>query len=201
MFCSFAIVPAAGRGARMGTAKLLLPWGESTVVERLLAAWHGSGVTRTLVVVGPHDRALADLVSTTGADVVTAATRPVDMKASIGIGLAHVRDCYRPVAEDVWLAAPADMPELSAGVIDRLLAAHRPADPRIVVPVHGGRRGHPALFPWPLAAEVAGLAADVGIRGLFSQHRVVELPCSREGIPGDVDTPADYARQRRRLGR
>ena len=47
----------------MGAAKLQLPWGEGTVVERLLAAWHGSGVTRTLVVVGPYDRALADLVS------------------------------------------------------------------------------------------------------------------------------------------
>ena len=181
----------------MGAAKLLLPWGERTVVECVLAAWHRSGVTRTVVVVAAHDRALADLVRTTGADVVTAATRPADMRASIGIGLARVRDSYSPGAKDIWLVAPADMPELSADVIDRLLAAHRPADPQIIVPQHAGRRGHPALFPWPLAAQVPGLAADVGVRGLFDQHRVVELACPREALPSDLDTPADYARQRR----
>jgi molybdenum cofactor cytidylyltransferase len=200
MFRSFAIVPAAGRSTRMGTDKRLLPWGGGTVVSQLLAVWRRSAVTRTVVVVGPNDRALAADLDVAAADVVVAPRQPVDMKASVLLGLDHVRDRYGPGAEDVWLVAPADMPGLLARVIDDLLAAHRPTTPRILVPMYGDRRGHPALFPWPLAAAVASLGDDEGIRGLFARHEVDALPFSAAAMPGDVDTPIDYSRQRSRQG-
>ena len=33
MFRSFAIIPAAGRSVRMGRQKLLMPWGDATLIE------------------------------------------------------------------------------------------------------------------------------------------------------------------------
>ena len=39
---SFAVVPAAGRSRRMGRPKLLLPWGESTIIQQVLGAWRAS---------------------------------------------------------------------------------------------------------------------------------------------------------------
>ena len=58
MFRSFAVVPAAGRSERMGAPKLLLPLGDSTVIEHVLAAWTASPVTRTVVVVRADDAEL-----------------------------------------------------------------------------------------------------------------------------------------------
>jgi CTP:molybdopterin cytidylyltransferase MocA len=34
---TFAIIPAAGRSVRMGQPKLLLPWGQTTLLEHVLA--------------------------------------------------------------------------------------------------------------------------------------------------------------------
>jgi molybdenum cofactor cytidylyltransferase len=60
MFRSFAIVPAAGRSARMGAPKLLLPLGDRPVIDWVLAAWTASRVTRTVVVVRADDAPLLE---------------------------------------------------------------------------------------------------------------------------------------------
>src|SRR5687767_7060979 len=48
-----AVVPAAGASTRMGKPKLLLPWGQTTVLESTLAALQGGGVEAVVVVLAP----------------------------------------------------------------------------------------------------------------------------------------------------
>jgi molybdenum cofactor cytidylyltransferase len=176
----------------MGRPKLLLPWGDSSVIECVLAAWRASRISQLVVVVHPSDLELADLCRAAGAHVVVPQLPPRDMKASVQLGLEFVAATFEPTAGDAWLVAPGDMPLLSAAAADLVLSAHQPDAPRIVVPVHKGRRGHPVLFPWSLAAEVARLGAEEGLARLLQRHAVVEVP-SREGaILLDFDTPADY---------
>jgi molybdenum cofactor cytidylyltransferase len=52
---TLAILPAAGSSRRMGRPKLLLPWGETTVVGAVVAALRGAGVETPLLVLGPAD--------------------------------------------------------------------------------------------------------------------------------------------------
>jgi molybdenum cofactor cytidylyltransferase len=176
----------------MGTSKLLLPWGKGTVLESVLAAWRASRVDHTVVVVVAAEKELVALCRGAGVEVVETPTRPADMKASVRIGLDEVASRYRPDVGDVWLVAPADMPDLKPAIIDRLLAAHRPDDPRVLVPTHGPRRSHPALLPWPLADEVSRLPRDRGIDELFARYPVVRLEVQAADIPHDLDTPDDY---------
>lgn len=192
---SFAVVPAAGRGQRMGRPKLLLPWHGQTVIESVLKAWQQSQVTRVIVVVPPHDRSLADVCRSTGVDVVVASRPPADMKASVGLALEHIAKTYDPVAQDVWLVAPADMPELSPTVIDALLAVHEADNAQIVVPTNAGRRGHPVLFPWPLGSAVFRLADDEGIDAMMRDHPIREIECGPPANVADLDTPEDYRRR------
>lgn len=191
---SFAIVPAAGNSLRMGQAKLLLPWRGRLVIEQTLAAWSAGGVTRTIVVIRPDDMALAQISRQSGADVVTPPLPPPEMKDSIRIALEHVAENYRPAATDAWLLAPADMPWLSPEVIGQLLAAHQPSTPRILVPVQDSRRGHPVLFPWPLAAQVATLSPREGVNAILDRHTWTPIPVAAGIIHGDLDTPEDYQR-------
>lgn len=196
-FRSFAIVPAAGRSVRMGRPKLLLPWGEWTVIEQVLAAWLGSRVTRTLVVVRADDVRLAEVCRNCGAAVVTADPPPPDMKASVRCALEHIAGHWQPAPHDAWLVAPADLPRLATATIDRVLAAYDSTQPEIVAPRIAGLRGHPVLFPWSLAAEVARLPSDVGIDELLRRYPVRDVPVDASAdSAADLDTPEDYRRLR-----
>jgi molybdenum cofactor cytidylyltransferase len=208
---SFAIVPAAGQSRRMGRAKLLLPWRDSTVIACVLTAWRASQVERVVVTVGPTDDRLAERCSDCGAEVVRATTVPPQMKDSVLLALEHVRASAAPRDTDAWLLAPADGVGLTSRainlVIDEFVNCGASGDTsRIVVPSVGGRRGHPVAFPWPLAAEVGRLGDAEGINVLRRRHGAHEwdvaeaLGDEAEQILIDLDTPQDYERLRQQYG-
>jgi molybdenum cofactor cytidylyltransferase len=204
---TFAVIPAAGRSQRMGRPKLLLPWGERTVIEQVIDTWRASRVDRIVMVAHPQDDMLAELGRQRGAIVVQPDVPPDEMKTSVRIAMARIAEEYAPQDEDAWLLAPADMPTLSSDTIDRLIDAHRAslsvpgvAQPTIWAPVAGERRGHPVLFPWSLAEDVERLGADEGLNALLRRYPVRTVEADAASILEDLDTPQDYQRLRRREG-
>jgi molybdenum cofactor cytidylyltransferase len=175
----------------MGRPKLLLSVGGTTVIEAALAAWRSGGVTRTVVVVRGEDVTLADCCRAAGAEVVIPPVDPPEMKDSVAAGLEYVRARHDPRDADCWLMAPADLPRLSAQVIQQLLREYERLPAPILVPVHEGRRGHPVLFNWSLAAGVAGLGGQQGVDTLLARHVVRESAAGPECLAKDLDTPGD----------
>ena len=193
---SFAIIPAAGESRRMGCPKLLLPWGDRTVIETVIRSWQQSNVTHIIAVVATDDDSpLAETCRRMEIDVEDVSPRPADMKASIAAGMARILRDYDPRIEDACLIAPADIPQLSVTVIDALLAAHDPQRPQPISPVFEGHRGHPLLLPWRLAAEIAQLGPNEGIRALLDCHppRLLEVD-DPDVVAADLDTPETYRR-------
>ena len=197
---SFAVIPAAGLSRRMGRPKLLLPWGEQMVIEAVLDAWQRSNVSCCVVVVRPGDADLTRICVGRSVDLVVPPEPPPEMKVSVSAGLAHIASRHNPQPGDVWLLAPADMPQLTPQRIDRMLSAHDPRDPAIIVPICQGRRGHPVLFPWPLAERVERLGAEEGVNALLDQALTRPLACDDWGDLSDLDTPEDYRRLRSEPG-
>lgn len=179
----------------MGRPKLLLPLRESTVIEQTLAAWRQTPVAAIVAVVRQDDPELAAVCRRSGAEVVVPPAPPPEMRDSVALALAHVEKTHGPGDRDVWLLAPADMPNLSPQVVSLLLANHQPQQPAILVPTMAGRRGHPVLFFWPMAAEVSRLPAGEGINALTRRSLVREVSCEAAACPAafeDLDTPNDY---------
>lgn len=90
----------------------------------------------------------------------------------------------------------ADMPWLTAGDLDILVAAFGFAEGKdIVAPVTDGKRGHPVLFPADLVPELAVLTGDRGARDVIERNavRVSEVRTPIEAFLRDVDEPADLA--------
>ena len=90
------------------------------------------------------------------------------------------------------------MPELTAGVIDRLIAAFDPIEGRaICLPTWAGKLGNPALLARRYFAEVQAISGDVGARALIGEYpeAVSEVAmddlASGFGVLEDVDTPED----------
>jgi molybdenum cofactor cytidylyltransferase len=199
---AFAILPAAGRSRRMGQPKLLLPWGDTSLIQQVVGHWRASQVEQVLVVVHPDDKALAQQCESAGAFVVRPTSPPPEMKDSIWCGIQAAEHQFQAGRGDVWLVAPADMPQLQPDAINAVISAYEqqgenpPAEPRIWAARHAGRRGHPVLFPWSLAADVPTLKADEGLKTLLGHYPVEYVDVASDGIFADVDTPEDYDRQR-----
>jgi molybdenum cofactor cytidylyltransferase len=192
-----AIVPAAGRSARMGRPKLLLPIGGRSVIARVIAALREGGADPIVMVVAPAAidgaAALAAEAKQGGACVVSADPAPPDMRASAERGLDRIGQGPAP---SILLLAPGDSPGIDADLVGRLVALARATPGAIVIPSSGGRRGHPIALPWALAAEIRDLPDDAGINPLVARHSasVIELDVSHADAIADLDTPDDYRR-------
>jgi molybdenum cofactor cytidylyltransferase len=183
----------------MGRPKLLLPWADKPVIEHVLDAWNASRVDHVVMVVpaaGDDGQRLAEIGLLAGVDVVVPSVAPEQMKDSVLAALQHITEQISPQPTDAWLLAPADMPRLSAAVIDQLLDTYDPSRPATLVPTCDGRRGHPVLLPFDRAREVAALSADRGVDAIISKGIAVEVPVADAAIAEDLDTPEDF----RRLG-
>lgn len=197
---SFGIVPAAGHSLRMGRPKLLLPWQGRPLIAHTLAAWQASRVDRLVVVVRPGDEPLAEAVRACGVQPLVPAVSPADMKESVWAAVQWLDAHDPPAMDDPLLVAPADLPQLSAAVIDRLLARHAATGGgQLLVPTLQGRRGHPLLFPWAWTQELPTLPEGEGLRALFQRHPVQTVACDDLVTAGqdpflDLDLPHEYAR-------
>jgi molybdenum cofactor cytidylyltransferase len=180
----------------MGQPKLLLPWAGGTLIEHVIGQWLASSVCRVIVVLHHDDVDLAETCRRARATVVVPAIPPPDMKSSVSHALNSIVAENTPMPTDAWLLAPADMPRLSTRLIDFIIAAYDPDSPQIIVPKYSGRRGHPVLFPWAMAGEVARLGPTEGLNLLVNRGPVRELEWPDDGPLVDIDTPTDYRRWR-----
>lgn len=191
-----ALVLAAGRSTRMGTAnKLLAEVGGSPLIARAVDAALASRARPVVVVTGHEaERVLAAL----GGRKVTVVHNP-DYAAGLSTSLRRGIDAL-PRDIDGALVCLADMPLVSGATLDRLIGAFSPPEGRaICVPTWQGKRGNPVLFASRFFAEIRALAGDVGARHLIGDYAelVAEVAVPDESVLTDVDTPEALSALRR----
>ena len=187
-----AIVPAAGLSRRMGEPKLLKHFDGAPLINHVLNAWLASGVQRVVVVVREENTGLREHLLQFDVDIAIAAPPPEQMKDTVLAGIEYTANHYPMGINDAFLLAPADMPYLSPWLIDQVLEQHNPDAAAIVAPSFDGKKGHPALFPWPFVAGVYQLTEDQGLNALWDLYygRTFEVSDNTPLI--DLDTPEDW---------
>lgn len=187
-----AIVPAAGRSRRMGRSKALLDAGGRTFLARLIGSLGDGGCAPVLAVVRDAGGPEALEARSAGADVVLNPDPSAGPISSFRSGLGALD---RRVDAVAW--CPVDHPLVRADTVAALLeeAARRPGC--IVLPVHDGRRGHPAVFPRSVFGELTDPALAGGARTVVRRDpsRVRAVPVDDPGVLADIDTPEEYARR------
>lgn len=189
MTCSVAaIVAAAGRSQRMGSCKQLLDLGGKTVLARCIETLRYGGVGEIIVVIAGNGLALADEAGRYPVKVAVNEDPAGDMASSVRVG----REILSPGSDGV-IVALCDYPLVTDSTISTLVHAHTVHPGSIVIPTHGGRRGHPTLFPATILAE---LAPGGTLRDLVrcDPCRVDLCDVDDPGILQDMDTPEDYRR-------
>ena len=186
--CVAAILLAAGRSRRMGSCKQLLPLGDRTVISRCLDALVTGGVGEVVVVVSEEGSEVAEAARANPARIVVNPETAGDMASSVRVG----HDALPAEACGV-IVALCDYPLVSAATVTRLIEEHMDSPGSIIIPCHGGRRGHPLLFPRVTLNE---LTSGLILRDLV-QHNPERIRCLDVDDPGvliDMDTPEDYHR-------
>jgi molybdenum cofactor cytidylyltransferase len=191
-----AVILAAGCSRRMGAQKLLLPFAGTTVIAHIADQVLCSPVGQVLVVLREDDDEVAAALAGQKWTGVVNPDPDGDMLSSVRCGLRAL-----PPGCTAVLAVLGDQPSITSGLISEMARALATCGRGIVVPAHAGRRGHPLLFSSRYAEEILTCHQDVGLRGLLQAHPddVFELDVASSSVLADMDQPADYLRELKRL--
>ncbi len=189
-----AILLAAGAGRRMrGRDKLLEPLADGRPLLRHAAeAARVSQAGEVVAVLPPAAAGRAVALAGTGVRIVEAPDWAEGMAASLRAGLSAI-----PAETDAVVVLLADMPEVSARDIDRLIAAFDPTEGREIcrAVTVDGVPGHPVLFGRRFFESLAGLRGDRGARELLLEAAefVTDVTTGGRAAVIDLDTPEAWA--------
>jgi molybdenum cofactor cytidylyltransferase len=186
-----AAVLAAGRSARMGTNKLLLPLGDRPILRHVVEAAAGVNPDELLVIAAePQKAAVAGALAGTPARILVNARAAEGIGTSIACAAASL-----PPGTSKLVLLQGDQPLVSTSALERLIDRAQSQGRAWVAARYGHLVTTPVVFDAALFAELRTLDGDRGAKRVLDRHRdagkEVDLP---EWMGLDVDDPEGYRR-------
>jgi CTP:molybdopterin cytidylyltransferase MocA len=181
----------------MGQPKGLLDFEGRSFARRAVEALREGGCHRVLVVTRVGDAALQNEATAAGAQILENPSPGSGPITSLRLALQSLPSATSHV---VWL--PLDHPTVSSESIRAVVAAAQSGDAAVALPVHDGRRGHPAVFARRIFNALQDPAVEGGARTVV--HRCLDsgtailVETDDPGVLVDVDTRDDYEALRAR---
>jgi len=188
-----AVVLAAGQSKRMGSPKMILPWGDTTVIGRVIAVLQEAGVAEICAVTGGvHEQVEAALKGKGVRLVFNPRFEQDEMAISLQVGLANLS-----VQAQAALVVLGDQPQIQPQVVCTIMQVYEAQQASLVVPSYQMRRGHPWLIDRALWPEVMALQPPRTLRDVLTAQpeRILYVPVDTDSVLRDLDTPADYQRE------
>ncbi len=189
-----AIVLAAGESRRMGsTNKLLLPFGETTLIEHVVRTARQSEAGDVIVVLGHEADRVRAALDTHDVAFVENDRYQEGMTTSIHAGVRAAS----PEAAGFMICL-SDLPLIEPEELNRLIAAFEQAvrddEQPIVVPTFESRRGNPVLFSAFYKPKLLDHKGLMGGKEIVKQnpHHVLEVAMATDHVLRDIDTMEAY---------
>jgi molybdenum cofactor cytidylyltransferase len=187
------VILAAGLSRRMGTPKMLLPWGQTTVLGQVVSTFSQAGVGEIVVVTGGYREAVEAEVGHLGGQFHLQSIHNPNFESGEMLSSLQVGLTVLDKEVDATLIGLGDQPQLSLDATLKVLQVYETSFPSLVVPSHNMRRGHPWLVQRQLWSQILALRAPATMRDVLSAHssdiHYVETDFT---ILKDLDTPQDY---------
>ena len=189
------VILGAGASARMGRPKLLLPWGDTTVIGQIIRQWRELGARQIAVVHRPKDAPLfaeLDRLDFPKRDRIENPQPERGMFSSV-VCAANWTGWKKEIAN--WALVLGDQPHLNPDSLRQLLQFHSAHAGAICQPEFDGHARHPVILP---RAAFTGLK-DSRAATLNEFLKLVPVPrvqchVTDAGLSLDMDTPEDYKR-------
>ncbi len=191
-----AIVLAAGESKRMKVPKMLLPYRDKTIIEKVIKNIISSGIEKIVVVLGSGKD---DILKLTGKLPVTNCYNE-NYKQGM---LSSVKYGFRKLDEECGAAMIflGDQPGIEPDVIKAIVEAYRNSGKGIVMPVFNNKRGHPLIITGKYREEIAGIDESGTLRDLVHKFAedVHEVEVKTQSILRDIDTQEDYSNELKQI--
>lgn len=185
-----ALVLAAGASRRMGQPKMILPWGETTVIGQVVKTLLASGLTEINVVTGGSHTVVEEALEMFPVKVVyNPDYMNDDMVHSVRLGLISLNNNIQTA-----LVVLGDQPQIQVDTILTLIEAYSTSAQPIIIPSYKQRRGHPWLVARSLWPKLLAMKPPVTMRDFININRdqILYVDVDTPEILMDLDTPDDY---------
>lgn len=190
------IVMAAGESSRFGTAKQLLPFGDTTLLGHVVRNVNRSTLDRVVVVLGREAPKVRSSFESGPAVVVDNLSYGEGCASSLLAGLDEAGECAGIVL------ILGDQPGVKAEYIDSVINEWRTAPQWASATQYREDLGHPLVFAQSAFDDLRALHGDKAVWKLIEGYpdRVLRVEIDAE-LPPDIDTPAEYEAELARIQR
>lgn len=176
------VMTAAGLSSRMGSWKMMLPYGSGTILDASLKNALAC-CERVILVVGYRGD---ELVARYGGRRDIQIVNNPDYEQGLG---SSIRCALAASEADYLFISHGDLPCIPPSVFQTLWQAR---GEYALFPTWQGEAGHPVLLPKSLARALAAAPVQGSVRRWLQQHPHRLVPVESPAILFDVDTPDRY---------
>ncbi|MCT4706521.1 NTP transferase domain-containing protein [Enterobacteriaceae bacterium H16N7] len=176
------VMLAAGLSSRMGAWKMMLPWGDTTILDSAIE--NALGFCSRIILVTGHRAAELHVRYGEHPQITLAYNADYlnGMFSSVVCGVMQTRG-------DHFFLALGDMPAVTPAVYAKLWAQRGEF---CIVPEYNSYRGHPALLPAAMRRIILAAPGETTLKPLMQRFGRVSVPVDEQAIHEDIDTPAQY---------
>lgn len=187
------IILAAGLSTRMGRPKMLLPWGQTSVLGHLIQTWSQLGASQIAVVHAGDDKAIQAEMERLQFPVANRIVNPNPQRGMFSSLLCAAGWGGWQTALTRWAIVLGDQPHLNPATLEALIdfAASQPG--KICQPARNGHGRHPVILPKAAFRKIAETRAKTlqeFLQMKSKESAMIEL--MDVGLDLDIDSPADY---------
>ncbi|MFP4563739.1 MAG: NTP transferase domain-containing protein [Spirochaetia bacterium] len=176
------VILAAGLSSRMGRWKMVLPYGNSTVIETAVS--RALSVVRRVILVTGFRAGEMETMFADHPEVII--RRNGDYRRGM---FTSVSTGVSAVTSKRFFVLPGDMPGIFPETYKELLRARQAP---VILPEYRGKSGHPVLLDDTVGKVILNEHADSSLEKVLARFPSVRVPVNDENILYDIDTDEDY---------
>jgi len=185
------IILAAGQSRRMGRPKLLLPWGETSVLGHLIGQWRSLGAKQIAAVCAPGDDAMRAEMDRLGFAVRERIINPAPGRGMFSSIQTAAQWPERNRDLTHWVIVLGDQPQLRLETLQALIKFSAMCPSKVCQPRYAGHRQHPVVLPRHVLARLAS-SSSANLKEFLGSCEGDYCALDDPGLDLDIDRPEDY---------
>jgi molybdenum cofactor cytidylyltransferase len=184
------IILAAGKSARLGTAKQLLNYRGKNLLQHSIDVALSSLAEQVLVVLGSEKEIIEQELDQSKIEVIANPLWENGMASSINYGLKGLKKILPKADAAIFMVC--DQPFVDANLLNKLIEKHIETQKYIIASKYAETLGTPTLFHKSFFGELSSLEGDIGAKSLIKKYSNLSESINFDLGSIDIDTRENY---------